>query len=135
MDGSGVLTRQPGGRTGEAWFLGPWHVGRADDGGGEVLPSGGPQNAEPACGLGQFLTFQSLRRDPGMSKNRCRVEAGARPQRFPSPASGPACLRCTGSERQGRPRWAICLWQGLSVTLLFSIIVESYDLSGHAATW
>lgn len=34
MDGSGVLTRQPGGRTGEAWFLGPWHVGRANDGGG-----------------------------------------------------------------------------------------------------
>lgn len=37
MDGSGVLTRQAGVRMGEACCLGPWHLGRADDG-GSCLP-------------------------------------------------------------------------------------------------
>lgn len=41
MDWSGVLSRQAGGRKGEACFLGPWCLGKADDGGSCLL--GGPK--------------------------------------------------------------------------------------------
>lgn len=87
MDWRGILTGQAGGRMGKACFLGPWRLGRADDGGGSCL-LGGPQNAEPAYGLGQFLTLQSLRRDPGMSRNHPGVEAGGWPQDSPRQLPG-----------------------------------------------
>lgn len=93
MDGSGVLTRQPGGRTGEAWFLGPWHVGRADDGEGGGPAFWGPPKCRACMWPGPVSDFPVFEKGPWDEQKPL-----SRGGRGPAPVISLARLRAGMSE-------------------------------------